>query len=255
MPTRQPWTLPVTLGDFGMELGVRCWFSSGHLIASVALSRKGELLKTRNIVAVFICLMFVVAPIFFYFDKFGIGYWSSNSDWGSFGSFFGGVLGPILSFISIIILWVSLIESNRANKEQLNQLQEHNLEASFIQGITILQQHALVEIESHPNPGSSIVERMPTRDAVKAFHFAIDKGIVTENQVRNRLWDNAESYFKTIFYLIEVLEDADRKGFDSLRLKRLLESQLTGYDITWSKRVSDTWLTAKQDEIVRKWLN
>ena len=35
-------------------------------------------------------------PIVLYAYKFGIGLWDSNADWAAMGSYFGGVLGPLI---------------------------------------------------------------------------------------------------------------------------------------------------------------
>ncbi|MGR2701714.1 hypothetical protein [Vibrio campbellii] len=200
------------------------------------------------------CISMVALPILTYIDHFGIGYWRSNSDWGSFGSFFGGVLGPVLSFISIIILWKTLIDSDKNNKLQLRQLSEQNFESSFIQGISILHHHALVQIDSYPDPNSRVLELMPTRDAVRAYHLAIDKGTATENQVRIRLWELSEPYFKTIFHLVSMLEEADKNDFNAEKFKHLLDSQLTAYEIIWARRVSEFWLPKEKDVVIQKWL-
>ncbi|HFF9519552.1 TPA: hypothetical protein ACGFAK_004227 [Serratia marcescens] len=45
----------------------------------------------------------------------------SNSDWGAFGSYIGGVYGPIFTFISVLVLIYTLKEMQKNNRNQTEQ--------------------------------------------------------------------------------------------------------------------------------------
>lgn len=53
-----------------------------------------------------------IVPIF-YFSNFHAGLSSSNTDWGTFGDFVGGTLNPILSFLSLIALMLTIVLQSR----------------------------------------------------------------------------------------------------------------------------------------------
>jgi uncharacterized membrane protein len=43
----------------------------------------------------------------------------NNSDWGNFGSYYGGIVSPILSFFSIILLYKTIIQTDKNHSVQL----------------------------------------------------------------------------------------------------------------------------------------
>ena len=75
-------------------------------------------------------LVIVIIPIL-YFYQFSVvlNYpWSKDQDvWSDFGSFLGGTISPILSFITIFLLIQSLNHQNLANEKLTEQL-ESNIE-------------------------------------------------------------------------------------------------------------------------------
>lgn len=63
-------------------------------------------------------LLFLLIPIVaigLFINYFGIGHAKSIADWGSTGDFFGGILNPVFSFVTIILLLISI-------RLQLNEL-------------------------------------------------------------------------------------------------------------------------------------
>lgn len=77
----------------------------------------------RYVIAAAIIIAFVFAS---YFIKFyiSLGYGLSNdpSDWAQLGDYAGGMLNPLLSFVSIILLIKSLTLQNEANVSLRNEL-------------------------------------------------------------------------------------------------------------------------------------
>ncbi len=77
-------------------------------------------IKTIVVVALFVSLF----AIFLYGSKFGFGLWDTPERWGALGDFFGGILNPILAFLSLILLFITLQQNQKAlsqNKEALDQ--------------------------------------------------------------------------------------------------------------------------------------
>jgi len=78
-----------------------------------------------NRYSIFACIaVFIVGAAYFINFHFILQYRISNDHqaWSSLGSYFGGVLGPILSFISLILLIKSLTLQNAANENLTHQL-------------------------------------------------------------------------------------------------------------------------------------
>lgn len=73
----------------------------------------------------------VFLPIVFYCWKFGVGLWETNEEWANLGSFFGGVLGPIFTLISVLLLIATLYETKNSNAQQLQLLKEQHFDEMF----------------------------------------------------------------------------------------------------------------------------
>lgn len=76
-----------------------------------------------------ICLTLIIIAWGLYSLKFGIGYLSTqNADvWGQFGDFMGGVLNPILSFISICLLIRSVTLQVQSNATLTQEIKRQEL--------------------------------------------------------------------------------------------------------------------------------
>lgn len=66
--------------------------------------------------------------IYFYIDQFGIGYFESVGDWGTLGDFFGGILNPTFTFLSIILLAYTLYQNKMALEQNQIALDLNNEE-------------------------------------------------------------------------------------------------------------------------------
>lgn len=76
-----------------------------------------------------ICLALIIIAWGVYSLKFGVGYLSTqNADvWGQFGDFMGGVLNPILSFISICLLIRSVTLQVQSNTTLAQEIKRQEL--------------------------------------------------------------------------------------------------------------------------------
>jgi len=84
------------------------------------------MLNKYSITAMIFMVVVVACYVFqFYFN---LGYVISNdpSDWVNFSDYAGGLTGPILSFISLILLIESLNLQNNANKELRNEVKQNH---------------------------------------------------------------------------------------------------------------------------------
>jgi hypothetical protein len=65
------------------------------------------------------CLLLIL-PILFYIYGIGGHHLShDNSDWGDFGSYFGGIASPILSFVSIVFIYKTIVQTDINHSKQL----------------------------------------------------------------------------------------------------------------------------------------
>ncbi|MFV9064941.1 hypothetical protein ABQ366_04495 [Serratia fonticola] len=83
-------------------------------------------------IVVFSLLFLISMPAYKYWSQFHqYGISNKNQDWASFGSFIGGMYGPILSFISVLILCITLWLTKKYNNEQLSMMYNAQTKADF----------------------------------------------------------------------------------------------------------------------------
>jgi hypothetical protein len=60
----------------------------------------------------------ICVPIILYINQFGLGVWNNHEDWARMGSYFGGVVGPIITTISLLFLgWQIGIQTKQRKEE------------------------------------------------------------------------------------------------------------------------------------------
>lgn len=69
-------------------------------------------------------VVLVLSPLGFYFSNFPGDFSTSNSDWGSFGSYVGGTVGATLSGLSFIVLAITLVITIKHNVEERKATRE-----------------------------------------------------------------------------------------------------------------------------------
>lgn len=111
----------------------------------------------RNIkyywIVIFIASILIVSLYFYNFNVSNLN-WLSNdqSDWASFGSYFGGVLGPFLAFLAYLGVREQLAEQkkliDKQNKDADFNVHMERIRESF-QSVDMLSQESLKPIELH----------------------------------------------------------------------------------------------------------
>jgi uncharacterized membrane protein len=74
----------------------------------------------KIIIPIALLLAIVITPIALYVKQFGFGLWENHDDWAKMGDFFGGVLGTILTTISIVFLAVQIREQSKVRANELS---------------------------------------------------------------------------------------------------------------------------------------
>ena len=74
-----------------------------------------------------ICVAALLLPLMFYICRFCGNPVGNPADWGSFGSFYGGILTPIITVIIISITLLSLLSNEKDNKHKERKVVYENL--------------------------------------------------------------------------------------------------------------------------------
>lgn len=151
----------------------------------------------------------IILVIVVYLIKFTgyLGYISPDDPavWGQFGDYMGGILNPLLSFVSITLLIKSLDLQNQANKSLLLELEENkkneklrSFSTLFFDMIhsqkTLLNEFFIVQPEEEILPGLIYVEdkfyihdeissKIKLKSGISEKKFGVDAIIFIENEV------------------------------------------------------------------------
>lgn len=77
-------------------------------------------MKKIKICVLIIFIVVILTPISIYIVKFQHTFSGKNSDWGSFGSFVGGIYGAFFSGASLVILSITLYQAQKNHNEQIS---------------------------------------------------------------------------------------------------------------------------------------
>lgn len=106
-----------------------------------------------SLLLVTVLLVSVAVALFYYRKAFGSGLSSAADNWSAFGSFIGGIFGPLISFLTLLAilktigLQKELLETQRSEFEAMQNLQTRTLESQLeqIERSNFEQERRLVE--------------------------------------------------------------------------------------------------------------
>ncbi len=81
------------------------------------------MINRYSITAVILMVIVVASYVIQFHFNLGYGLSELSSDWVDFSDFFNGLVSPLLSFVSLVLLIQSLNLQNEANKELREQVQ------------------------------------------------------------------------------------------------------------------------------------
>lgn len=126
-----------------------------------------------------ICVVYIVIIIGFYVWKFGGDHFSHNpSDWGVFGDFFGGVINPALSGVTLFFLARTFL----LQKEEIRKADENSRQQWYLAYATTRMQYlnakisTSLEVMTHIRNEMELVSESlkPIRPGVNFIFWTID---------------------------------------------------------------------------------
>ena len=186
-----------------------------------------------------IVLLSIATSLGLYIQHFGVTLSHEHTIWAEFGSYFGGVPGSLFSLGSIIFLWLTIKENKRSSDEQLKAIHEGNFEARFNFGISNVRENSRYHI---PDFSVTTDDKIQLRQALFKYYTVCQNDEPKRKEYIDLLWEEAEHYFMSIYYLIHLLED---ESVSKSTLKRCLynfNSQLTVYEKAWALWAALKWM-------------
>lgn len=81
-----------------------------------------DIYKNKKVYLFLFIILILVLPIILFTSNFGIGFYSNISQWSELGSFFGGVYTPVLSILTLSVIFMQTILMSKQTKIQNKQL-------------------------------------------------------------------------------------------------------------------------------------
>lgn len=144
-----------------------------------------------------------------YFLNFNAGFSANQGDWGTFGDFTGGVLNPLLNFITIYLLITQYLQSRAASKAQTHAEEVKAFEGSFFTFVTI----ALNEYKSYEILENGVIYKgaaaigliqRHVMDASKKSEPLYD----TINKLDEKYHDSIYSLVSSFCVIFKLIEDS-----------------------------------------------
>ncbi|KOE05687.1 hypothetical protein ACS82_00760 [Vibrio parahaemolyticus] len=213
----------------------------------------GEMNKKIEIMFWAVILVLILLPVASYIHVFGFGFWTTSTEWAELGGFFGGVLGPILSFVSILILWLSLKQSTTDSQNQVNALEKQvqyialtSFDSTFYSALKLISEQS----QKKSNVKTSGFEAY--NEELSQILSSVNIKEANTNSVN--LWRDANCYFETVFQVVELVERSEVAFNLGFKYRELLLSQLTEAERFWSITIVENCLDEPRKKVLLHWL-
>lgn len=158
----------------------------------------------KVIALVFITIL-LITPIYMYKTHMDSSFSLKNSDWGDFGSFFGGVYGSIISSITLLVVIWSSYKTNKASNEQLVILRNERIFNEFSEILNHLKNNYTKFYNNHNGSNSidALYRHIEVWLGISVISY-YDKNLSIERNLKN----NAVLKFKDGYDKDSLLKEA-----------------------------------------------
>lgn len=213
--------------------------------------------KINYILSIAIFLITLI-PIAIYLKVFRYGLSKDNADWAAFGSYIGGVYGPIFSLVSIFILIYTLREMRKTQLQDKNhfeiQLDEQRKQRNIddIVMLTNMIRQAIDnnpiinDIKKYPNTVCDMVRydtvKYPPNNEEDMWNLAYKR------MKNDRYFDSEVHILGEVLERIELLDDDNQK----LRAKMIIKGLIPQGQRFLFKCYANAW-QPKSAKLLRNW--
>ena len=156
-------------------------------------------MKIRILISFAFLSTFLV--VFLYIYQFGFGLWSDHTKWAELGSFFGGVLGPILAFFSLLYLAFQVEMQWKESKEARIESEISNRESNISTNLKIIEPRLIKDDSLINAPFKELILRIYRDKDLENKNFEEIKWGLSARSETMVLWLNisaALSYIKKV---------------------------------------------------------
>ncbi|TXH70788.1 MAG: hypothetical protein E6Q83_04520 [Thiothrix sp.] len=173
--------------------------------------------KTLNIILVFIGIFSVFAILgvllFYFYHHFYQDISTNNADWGTFGDFLGGSLNPILSFLGLMALLLTIrlqLKELKETRDELKRAADAQANSEVVlrkqietQGKQKFENTFFALLNQHNNTLLALAGYL---DGSKEFSNMINSNDIYSASIifqeRNHIW---ERYFRILYQLLKFI--------------------------------------------------
>jgi len=116
---------------------------------------------------IFLAVAIIIVVMFTYTNQFGFNLSTDHSKWAEFGSFFGGILGPILAFSSLLYLAIQMQQQTKEYREARIKSEIKQIEDSISLYLAMLQPKLFENDPALGSPISELILKMSNDDNQK----------------------------------------------------------------------------------------
>lgn len=193
--------------------------------------------------SVVLVLCSVLITILLYRFNVGVEFSKNPNDWSGFGSYVGGVLGPLVSFVTLlavlrtVYLQRELLDSQRTELERMSNLQNDTFNAQEARSkalsveavrsrVADYQDTVLQLIDQQLSIQQRIVDLMDMEEQKTASNKAL--GWDSRNQAENNIRERRANAMKTVELLSRFSMDIAIHEYESFsQLRELVTKRLT----------------------------
>ena len=155
-------------------------------------------MKALKIILIVLLIVLILAILFVYFCTFHYGLSNSNADFGTFGDYFGGTIGAIMSLISVVLIYITYREQVEFSNTQFAQANKLAFHQNFF---------SLLNVQ---------------RDIIKSFEIRLTDPIETDKEVEYKGYAaivKLDSDLKSSMSQFSYESDLENWDFEHIREK------------------------------------
>ncbi|MBK5008376.1 hypothetical protein IAE33_000236 [Pseudomonas sp. S60] len=191
----------------------------------------------------------IYVVIYMYRNQFGDYLSHDQSDWGTFGDYFGGTLNPILSFVAFLVLTLTfrqqLKDGERADKNHREILDNQR----FFELLSLTHEAARgVDIDDPLEADATKRKNFQNHRAIgRAWNYLkssfseisdepVDYQAFYNSRIeiykpwRSQMWPSLGSYFETVLFMIQRYVHLDKNIEQSEYCMRAIRNQMTVHE-------------------------
>lgn len=195
-----------------------------------------------DVIAILVTIVLALVGIICYFCRFSINMFDSQESFAEFGDYVGGVIGTIVSFLSLVYIYKTYRKQVEFSSNEIALSYKQQFETSFF---ALIQHHYALKktLTSADDNGKSYFERVSEELRERMMEREYDLDCITyenrfkEEDIANSIYDEVYDkygnqlghYFRALYHIISYVDDSEignKKMYMDIIQSQLSNSEL-----------------------------